>query len=120
MGGLGQIGIRLAKAMGCQVIVISRSEKKHKLANEFGADDFVISTDANSMAKHKDTFDLIINTIPSYHDYLQYSKLLNEGGKQVLLGLHNGFGAALLAQKVTCGKSSLTCSIIASVKETQD
>ena len=40
--------------------------------------------------ENKNSLDLILNTIPSYHDYGMYKKLLTPKGKQVLLGLHKG------------------------------
>lgn len=45
IGGLGTMGIKLAKAMGNKVVAISMSDKKKTMAMEKGADVFVVSKD---------------------------------------------------------------------------
>ncbi len=45
IGGLGTMGIKLAKALGHKVYAISTSENKRNLAKEKGADFFVNSKD---------------------------------------------------------------------------
>ena len=49
IGGLGTMGIKLAKAMGHIVYAISQSPNKENMAKEKGADEFVVSTDPKSM-----------------------------------------------------------------------
>lgn len=121
LGGLGQMGVRLAKALGAEVSVISRSAAKEGFAKECGATSFIVSSDPKAVKAHAGTLDLIINTIPSYHDYTAYHSLLKKkGGKQVLLGLHAGFAGALVANAVTMGKSRVTSSMIGGIKATQE
>ena len=50
IGGLGTMGVKLAKAMGHKVFAISTSPNKAEMAKEKGADVFVCSSDAKSMA----------------------------------------------------------------------
>jgi uncharacterized zinc-type alcohol dehydrogenase-like protein len=45
IGGLGTMGIKLAKAMGNRVVAISTSSAKEEMAKKKGADDFIVSTD---------------------------------------------------------------------------
>ena len=63
IGGLGQMGVRLAKAMGNTVTAISTSPNKEAAAREIGADNFVVSTDPESMKKAAGSLDLILNTV---------------------------------------------------------
>lgn len=66
MGGLGILGVRIAKAMGCKVTAISRSSAKRDLAcsHTLGADSYVVSSDPQDMNANRGSLDLILNTIP--------------------------------------------------------
>ena len=68
IGGLGQMGVRLAKAMGNTVTAISTSPHKEGVAREIGADNFVLSNDPASMATAAKSLDLILNTVSADHD----------------------------------------------------
>ena len=122
LGGLGQMGVKVAKARGCKVTVISTSERKRSFALEScGADDFVVSSDPSDMARARGSLDLILNTVPVFHDYLRYRKLLvPKGGKQVMLGLHTGFIAAILTGVVIGDKSTIAGSGIGGIRATQE
>ena len=120
LGGLGQMGVRIAKAMGATVTVISRASSKEAFAKKCGADLFVVSADAEQMAKQVGTLDMVLNTIPSYHDYLVYQPLLTSNGIQILLGLHAGFVGAMLTDNIVGGKSRLKMSGIGGIRATQE
>ena len=68
IGGLGQMGVRLAKAMGNTVTAISTSPHKEGVAREIGADSFVLSNNPVSMAAAAKSLDLILNTVSADHD----------------------------------------------------
>lgn len=120
LGGLGVMGVKIANALGCIVTVITRSSSKEALARRSGATNFIISTSDQQMKESIGIFDLIINTVPSYHDYNIYTKLLNKTGKQVLLGLHKGLVASMIVSGITCGASKVMGSAIGGIKATQD
>ena len=67
IGGLGTMGIKLAKAMGHRVIAISNNPKKEELAKEKGADNFICASDKSSMKSETKKIDLILNTAASAH-----------------------------------------------------
>ena len=67
IGGLGQMGVRLAAAMGNKVTAISSSPSKREAALELGATEFVVSTDEASMAAAAGSLDLILNTVSADH-----------------------------------------------------
>lgn len=74
------------------------------------------------MKQHAGTMDIILNTIPSYHNYTAYTPLLKKakGSKQILLGLHKGIGGAMIADQVKGGKSRIGMSGIGGIRNTQE
>ena len=119
LGGLGAMGMKIAKALGCEVSAISRTRSKEAFARECGASSFVVSGDAAAMTTARRSLDLILNTVPTYHDYCAYNGLLAKGGKQVLLGLHKGLGGAMVVNALTGGRSKVMMSGIGGVAATQ-
>jgi len=120
LGGLGLMGVKIAKARGCIVTVISRSPKKEEIAKKFGAETFLISTSKEQMQAGRKSLDLIINTVPTFHDYLAYNSLLAKNGKQIILGMHKGFVAALASDALASGCSKIAHSGIGSIETTQE
>jgi alcohol dehydrogenase (NADP+) len=120
MGGLGQMGVRLAKAMGCEVTAISRGMAKKDLATKCGADHYVASSDAKAMEQAAGSLDLILNTISNDHDYHSYTKLTNAHGRHIILGLNSALGAALVVDMLVCGSSRVKMSGIGGIQATQE
>jgi len=119
LGGLGLIGVKIAKALGCEVLAVSSSEGKSTIAKSAGADNFVIASKIVGSA-HVGAFDLVLNTIPVEHDYTLYSKLVNKKGKQVILGLNTALVAGIIADAVVGKGSRIAGSGIGSIKATQE
>ena len=119
IGGLGQMGVRIAKAMGNTVTAISTSPNKEAAAREIGADNFVVSTDAESMKSAGGSLDLILNTVSANHDLNTYLPLLAGKGVLVQLGLvlspHPVMQLPLMFKK-----QSIAGSLIGGLPETQD
>tara|TARA_B100000524_G_scaffold175923_1_gene90426 strand:- start:717 stop:1505 length:789 start_codon:yes stop_codon:yes gene_type:complete len=120
LGGLGVMGIKLARALGCQVTALSRSERKRALARSAGALNFLHSTDATAMAAVKGSLDLVLNTVPCKHDINPYTRLLTRRGKHVLLGISPTFAAALILEASFGGCVQVVGSAIGSIKRTQE
>ena len=78
IGGLGTMGIKLAKAMGNKVVAISTSDKKKDMAMEKGADVFIASKDPEQMKANAFTCDVILNTVSAKHDINVYMPLLQK------------------------------------------
>ena len=90
LGGVGHMGVKIAKAMGHHVTVISSSEKKKVEALEhLGADDYLVSSDATRMQEAADSFDYVIDTVPVFHALEPYISLLKLDGKLILMGVIN-------------------------------
>ncbi|GFP84612.1 cinnamyl alcohol dehydrogenase 1 [Phtheirospermum japonicum] len=70
LGGVGHMGVKIAKAMGHHITVISSSNKKRDEAlDHLGADDYIVSSDADRMQEIADSLDYIIDTIPVFHPW---------------------------------------------------
>jgi uncharacterized zinc-type alcohol dehydrogenase-like protein len=103
IGGLGQMGIRLAKAMGNTVVAISTSANKKAAALELGADEFVISKDPESLKTVEKSLDLILNTVSADHDVTTYLQLLARNSRT--LQRHNTGNSKKYSQKRNCAAS---------------
>ena len=119
IGGLGHMAIKLAKAMGAEVTVISRSSKKADSAKKYGADKVVISTDEDSMAKAASSMELIISTIPVKHDVTPYLSLLDVKGTLVITG-HPGPLEEPNAIAMIFGNKSISGSLVGGIPDTQE
>src|SRR5450830_1092461 len=86
LGGLGHMALKLAKALGAEVTLFTRSPGKEMDAHHLGADHVVISTDSSQMAAVAGRFDLIIDTVPYEHDVNPYLPTLKFQGALVLVG----------------------------------
>jgi alcohol dehydrogenase (NADP+) len=119
IGGLGHMAIRIAKAMGAQVIVLTTSQSKIEDAKRLGADDAVLSSDAAQMSRYKSKIDLIIDTVSAKHDVNTYLDLLAIDGTLVLVGLPDS-ALEVLPFKVVKGRRSFAGSNIGGIRETQE
>ncbi len=86
LGGLGHMGVKLAKAMGAHVVVFTTSPNKKEDALRLGADEVVISRNADEMIKHAGTFHFILDCIAAEHDINSYIQLLARDGNITLVG----------------------------------
>ena len=119
IGGLGQMGIRQAKAMGNVVTAISTSPHKEAMAKEIGATNFVISKDPESMKSAFGQLDLILNTVSADHDATVYMNLLSNEGTLVMLGVTKNV-QPVTTMPLIYGRRSMSGSCIGSIKETQE
>jgi uncharacterized zinc-type alcohol dehydrogenase-like protein len=120
IGGLGHMGIKLARAMGAHVVAFTTSESKREAARALGADEVVVSRNADDMAAHTKSFDLIINTVAAPHDLDAFLVLLKRDGTMVLVGApatpHPSPGVFNLITK----RRTLAGSMIGGIPETQE
>ncbi|GHH02421.1 NAD(P)-dependent alcohol dehydrogenase [Comamonas sp. JC664] len=86
LGGLGHMGVKLAKAMGANVTVISHTDRKKQDALRLGADAVIVSANKDELAAHAGTFDFILDTVSAQHDINAYLRLLRRDGHLVLVG----------------------------------
>lgn len=120
LGGLGHMAIKLAKGLGAEVTLFSRTPGKTQDAKELGADNVVISTDANQMKSVQGKFDLIIDTVPYVHDVNPYVATLNINGTHVLVGYLGELDPMLNSVPMIMGRKSVAGSVIGGIAETQE
>lgn len=119
IGGLGHLAIKIAKAMGAEVIVFTTSKSKVEDAKRLGADVAVLSSDETEMAKYKRQLHFIIDTVSAKHDVNTYLNLLRHDGTVVLVGLPPE-PLEISAFNVIMGRRSFAGSNIGGIAETQE
>lgn len=120
LGGVGHMGVMIAKAMGHHVTVISSSDRKRAEAlDHLGADDYLVSSDAAKSAELADSFDYVIDTVPVHHALEPYLSLLKLDGKLVLMGVINQ-PLQFISPMVMLGRKTITGSFIGSMKEAEE
>jgi len=118
LGGLGHMGVKLAKAMGARVTVLSHSPGKRGDALALGADDFIATHDAAAFSDNANRFDFLLDTVSAQHDYNAYLNLLKRDGTMVLVGLPEP--TPLAATPLVFRRRKLTGSLIGGIRETQE
>ena len=120
LGGLGHMGVKLAHAMGAHTVLFTTSPGKTADARRLGADDVVISRDAEQMAAHGSSFDFILNTVAVSHDLDPFLGMLKRDGTMCLVGApalpHPSPGVFNLVFK----RRALAGSLIGGLPETQE
>ena len=120
IGGLGHMGIKLAKAMGAHVVAFTTSPSKTADAKSLGADEVVVSTDAAQMAKHARSFDFILNTVAASHDLDAYTVLLKRDATLTLVGAPATPHKSPEVFNLLLGRRSIAGSAIGGIAETQE
>lgn len=119
LGGLGHMGVKFARAFGAHVVVFTTSPNKKGDAVRLGADEVVISSDADDMAKHASSFDFILDAVSAEHDVNAYLNLLNLDGNLTLVGAPEK-PLAVSALGLLFGRRNLSGSLIGGLPETQE
>jgi len=120
LGGLGHMGVKLAKAFGAEVVMITTSTAKGQDAVRLGADEVLISKDSGAMAKHASSFDFLLNTIPNPHDVNPYLGLLKRDATMVLVGALTALEPPLIGANLIASRKTLAGSVIGGMPETQE
>ena len=119
LGGLGHMGVKLAKAFGAHVVVFTTSPNKVEDALRLGADEVVNSKNADEMKKHLNSFHFILDTVSAQHDINAYLLLLKRDGNLTQVGVP-AEPLSLNVGSLIFGRRSLSGSLIGGIKETQE
>jgi uncharacterized zinc-type alcohol dehydrogenase-like protein len=119
LGGLGHMGVKLAKALGAEVTVLSTSESKREDALALGATHFAATSTRDTFKKLASSFHFILDTVSAPHDYNAYLSLLKVDGTMVLVGLPEA-PAPLAAFPLVMRRRRLAGSLIGGIRETQE
>jgi uncharacterized zinc-type alcohol dehydrogenase-like protein len=120
IGGLGHMAVKLARALGAHVVVLTTSPGKAEDALRLGAHEVVLSRDKQAMKGLRNSLDVIIDTVGTPHDLDGEMQLLRLDGTLVLLGgspePHPSPGAFTFIMK----RRRLAGSLIGGIAETQE
>ncbi len=119
LGGLGHMGVKFAHALGAHTVVFTTSPNKKEDAIRLGADEVVVSTNADEMKKHAFSFDFILDCVSADHDINAYLHLLKRDGNITLVGAPEK-PLAVAAFGLIFGRKSISGSPIGGLKETQE
>jgi uncharacterized zinc-type alcohol dehydrogenase-like protein len=119
LGGLGHMAVKFADALGAHVVVFTTSPNKKDDAMRLGADEVVVSRDANEMQKHAGSLDFILDAVAAEHDINAYINLLARDGNITLVGAPpKPLGVSVFG--LIFGRRSLSGSAIGGIAETQE
>ncbi|WP_338763323.1 NAD(P)-dependent alcohol dehydrogenase [Massilia sp. METH4] len=120
IGGLGHMGIKLARAMGAHVVAFTTSAAKRADAEGLGAHEVVVSRDADAMAAQAGSLHLIIDTVAAPHDLDAYLSLLRRDGTMVLVGAPATPHPSPQVFNLIMKRRALAGSMIGGIPETQE
>lgn len=119
IGGLGHMGIKLAKAMGAHVVVFTTSVSKTADAKRLGADEVVLSTDKDQMSKYANSLHFVLDAVSASHDINAYISLLKVDGTIALVGAPE-HPLPVSAFSLIPSRRSFAGSMIGGIAETQE
>jgi len=118
LGGLGHMGVKFAHALGAHVVVFTTSPSKKDDALRLGADEVVVSKNADEMAKHAGSFDFILDAVAAEHDINALVAQLRRDGNLTLVGAPEK-PLPLSVFGLLMRRRSVSGSIIGGIAETQ-
>lgn len=119
LGGLGHMAVKFAHALGAHVVVFTTSPGKKDDAIRLGADEAVLSHNADEMRKHTGSFDFILDTVSAQHDINAYIQLLGRDGNITIVGAP-GKPLPVSTFSLTSRRRSFSGSFIGGIAETQE
>ena len=120
IGGLGHMGVKLAHAMGAHVVAFTTSDSKRQAALELGANEVVVSRNADEMMAHAVSFDFILNTVAASHSLDAYTSLLKRDGTMVLVGVPSDPHPSPNIANLIFKRRAIAGSLIGGIAETQE
>jgi uncharacterized zinc-type alcohol dehydrogenase-like protein len=119
LGGLGHMAVKFAHALGAHVVVFTTSPKKKDDALRLGADEVILSKNADEMRKHERGFDFILDAVSADHDINAYINLLRRDGNIVMVGAPEK-PLAVSVFGLIMARRSFSGSPIGGIAETQE
>lgn len=120
LGGLGHMGVKLARAFGAHVVMLTTSPSKAADAVRLGAHEVIISSDADAMARHANTLDFIFNSVAASHNLDPFMTLLKRDGVMTMVGVPDTPHPSPDIGNFIWKRRSLTGSLIGGIAETQE
>ena len=120
LGGLGHMGVKIARAMGAHVVVFTTSPSKKDDAIRLGAHEVVVSRNDAEMNAHMGSFDFILNTVAAPHSLDPFVALLKRDGTLTLVGAPDQPHPSPNVFGLIMGRKSIAGSLIGGIAETQE
>jgi uncharacterized zinc-type alcohol dehydrogenase-like protein len=120
LGGLGHMGLKLARALGAEVALLTTSPGKADDARRLGAHEVIVSRDAAAMRQAAGTLDLILDTVSAQHDLDALLALLKRDGTLVLLGAPPAPHPSPTVFNLIMRRRRIAGSLIGGIRETQE
>jgi uncharacterized zinc-type alcohol dehydrogenase-like protein len=120
LGGLGHMGLKFAHAFGAETVLFTTSANKTADAKRLGADDVVISRNADEMTRHANSFDFILDTVAMPHDLDAYASLLKRDGTLCLVGAPEEPHPSPSVMNLLFKRRQIAGSMIGGLAETQE
>jgi len=120
LGGLGHMGVKFGRALGATTVLFTTSQGKVADGLKLGADTVVISSDEAAVAKHVNSFDLIIDTVSAPHNLDAYTQLLKRDGTLCLVGAPATPHPSPMIWNLLLKRRNIAGSAIGGIKETQE
>ncbi len=120
LGGLGHMGIKIARAMAARVVLFTTSPGKAEAGRQLGADEVCVSTDAEQMAAYANQLDFILNTVAAPHNLDAYLQLLKRDGTMTLVGAPAEPHPASNVFNLILKRRQIAGSLIGGIRETQE
>ena len=119
LGGLGHMGVKFARALGAHTVLFTTSPSKVADGLRLGAHEVVISKDEAEMAKHANSFDLIIDTVSADHSLDALMALIKLDGTMCMVGVPPS-PQQIAAFSLILPRRNLAGSCIGGIAETQE
>jgi len=120
IGGLGHMGVKLSHALGAHTVAFTSSPDKVADAKALGADEVVVSRDADQMARHANSFDMILNTVAAPHNLDAFTSLLKRDGTLALVGAPPSPHPSPAVFNLVMKRRAIAGSLIGGIPETQE
>jgi uncharacterized zinc-type alcohol dehydrogenase-like protein len=120
LGGLGHMGVKLAKAFGAEVVLFTSSPNKTQDGKRLGADEVVVTRNPDELPRHANRFDFILDTVAAPHDLDAYLQMLKRDGTLCLVGAPDHPHPSPNPFTLLARRRQLAGSIIGGIRETQE
>jgi uncharacterized zinc-type alcohol dehydrogenase-like protein len=120
LGGLGHMAVKFAHALGAEVVLFTSSPGKEADARRLGADQVVISKNADQVKQHATSFDFILNTVSVPHNLDAFLALLRRDGTMCMVGVPESPHPSPSVANLIFKRRSLAGSLIGGLAETQE
>jgi uncharacterized zinc-type alcohol dehydrogenase-like protein len=119
LGGLGHMGVKLARALGAHVVLFTTSPAKVQDGLRLGAHEVVVSKDRNAMQKHASSLDFVLDCVSAQHDIDALLALLKLDGTLCLVGAPE-HPLPVSAFELIMPRRNFAGSAIGGIRETQE